>query len=356
MVQNKGLVFAEIPTGVPVPGKHLVVESREFDLNGKPWQGGLTTKNIYASFDPYQRGRMRDPKVVSYREAYLVGNVIENYGIARVLKSDCDKFKPGDLICTMIGVEEYSFIRSQVADSSSTYKIANPHNLNIRLFLSALGMTGLTAYSSLFEIGKPKKDETIFISAASGAVGQIVGQLAKHEGLKVIGSVGDDKKLDFILNEINYDGGFNYKKEKPSDALTRLAPDGIDIYYENVGGQHLEAALNSLREHGRVVVCGMVSQYNLPASDLFPIKNLMTVIAKRLTLRGFLVFDPEFGAAYFEEHQRNMGAWISDGKIKTLESETEGIDNAPQGFVDMLEGRNFGKALLKIASLDSPLE
>lgn len=209
-------------------------------------------KNFYASFDPYQRGRMRAPDVKSYSDPFELGKPITNRTIMKVIKSNTDKFQPGDVISThgVAPIEEYSALDKEAVKIA--FKLENPHNLDPKVFLGALGMPGLTAWSSFYEIGKPKKGETIFISAASGAVGQLVGQLAKHEGLKVIGSVGDDKKLDFIIKELKFDGGFNYKKEKPADALKRLAPQGIDIYYENVGGEQLEAAINAMNNFGRI--------------------------------------------------------------------------------------------------------
>lgn len=229
MVQNKGLIYRDHPTGYPVPGKDIVVEPREFDENQAPPSGGITAKVHYVSFDPYQRGRMRPAEIKSYAPPFELGKPVTNAAIVTVLKSDNEKFKPGQILYVPQSyTEEYSALPKQLVDSAMV--IENPYNLDIQHFLGALGMPGLTAYSSFYEIGKPKKGETIFISAASGAVGQLVGQLAKHEGLKVIGSVGDDAKLDFILKELNFDGGFNYKKEKPEDGLKRLAPDGIDIY------------------------------------------------------------------------------------------------------------------------------
>ncbi|EON67142.1 hypothetical protein W97_06395 [Coniosporium apollinis CBS 100218] len=352
MVQNKGLIFKEIPTKFPEPGKHLVIEAREFDPEQSPPSGGITTKNYYVSFDPYQRGRMRDPSIKSYAPPFTLGEPITNRAICKVLKSDNDKFKPGDVIIGQdsIGTEEYSALPKDVTERAR--KLENPYNLDPKVFLGALGMPGLTAYSSFYEIGAPKKGETIFISAASGAVGQLVGQLAKHEGLKVIGSVGDDKKLDFCINELGFDGGFNYKKEKPSEALKRLCPNGIDIYYENVGGEQLEAAINALNTFGRIIACGMISQYNIPPSEAYPIKNLMQFVAKRLKMQGFIVGDEGMGPKYWIEHQKNVQKWIADGSFKAKMSVTDGIDHAAEGFVGMLKGENFGKAVLKIADLE----
>jgi NADPH-dependent curcumin reductase CurA len=252
MVQNKGLIFKKVPSGWPVPGQDIAVEAREFDLDQSPPQGGVTVRNFYASFDPYQRGRMREPGTKSYSPPFELGKPMTNRSIMKVIKSDSPKYQPGDVIISdgVSPIEEYSALGKDFVEASR--KLENPYNLDPKIFLGALGMPGLTAWSSFYEIGQPKKGETIFISAASGAVGQLVGQLAKHEGLKVIGSVGDDKKLEFITKELGFDGGFNYKNEKPSDALSRLAPDGIDIYYENVGGEQLEAAINAMNPFGRI--------------------------------------------------------------------------------------------------------
>ena len=198
---------------------------------------------------------MRNPEIKSYSATFELGKPITNRGISRVIKSDNEKFKPGDILVSMsdTGFEEYTALAEGPTNRSRV--LDNPYNLDPKIFIGALGMPGLTAWSSFYEIGEPKKGETIFISAASGAVGQLVGQLAKHEGLKVYGSVGDDKKLDFILKDLKFDGGFNYKKEKPADALKRLCPDGIDIYYENVGGEQLEAAINAMKQFGRISMC-----------------------------------------------------------------------------------------------------
>lgn len=252
MVQNKGVIFKQVPNGWPVPGQDLAIEAREFDLDQTPPEGGITVKAYYASFDPYQRGRMRAANVKSYSAPFELGKPITNRTIVKVIKSNTSKFQPGDIVISndVAPIEEYSVLGKDYVEKAQ--KLNNPYNLDPKIFVGALGMPGLTAWSSFYEIGQPKKGETIFISAASGAVGQLVGQLAKHEGLKVIGSVGDDKKLDFIIKELGFDDGFNYKKEKPADALARLAPNGIDIYFENVGGEQLEAAINNMNPFGRI--------------------------------------------------------------------------------------------------------
>lgn len=257
MVSNKTLVFKKVPTGVPVPGEHLVIEDRPINLDDPAPKGGLVLKVLYASFDPYLRGKMRDPQIKSYSPAFEINSPIVNSTVCKVLKSDAPSFNEGDLVIAYQPIAEYVVVNNP--EEAKVRKINNPHSLDLGLFLGALGMPGLTAWSGLYRIGKPKKGETIFVSSAAGAVGQVVGQVAKKEGLKVIGSVGSDEKLDFIINELGFDGGFNYKKEKPLEALNRLAPEGIDIYFENVGGEHLEAALTAMNTDGRICACGMVS-------------------------------------------------------------------------------------------------
>ncbi|KAI7138660.1 hypothetical protein D0864_03290 [Hortaea werneckii] len=350
MVQNKALIYADHPTGFPEAGKHLKIESSDFDTNQAPPAGGITVKVHYVSFDPYQRGRMRPAETKSYAPPFEQGKPVTNAAIVSVIKSDNQKFKEGQVLhAPSSWTEEYSAVEKGMADTFSV--LENPYKLDEKLFLGALGMPGLTAYSSFYDIGKPKKGETIFISAASGAVGQLVGQLAKHEGLKVIGSVGDDKKLDFITKDLGFDGGFNYKKEAAGDALARLAPEGIDIYYENVGGEQLSAALNAMKTFGRVVACGMISQYNLPPAEQYGVKNLMLVVAKRITMRGFIVFDPDMGPKYAVDHQKNVQKWISEGTFKAEQSITQGIDNAAEGLLGLFKGTNFGKAVLEVSKL-----
>ncbi|KAF2846977.1 NAD(P)-binding protein [Plenodomus tracheiphilus IPT5] len=353
MVQNKGVIFKQVPDGWPVPGKDLTVEDRPIDLNQDLAPGAIIIKNFYASFDPYQRGRMRAPEAKSYAPPFELNKPITNSAIFKVVKSNNDKFKEGETLKSlgMIPIEEYSVLDKDQVDQC--YKLENKYNLDPKYFLGPLGMPGLTAWSSFYEIGQPKKGETIFISAASGAVGQLVGQLAKHEGLTVIGSVGSDDKLDFITKELNFDAGFNYKTEKPADALTRLAPNGIDIYYENVGGEQLEAAINAMNNFGRIVACGMISQYNAKPAELYPIRNLMQIVVKRLTIRGFIVSDANMGPKHHKDHQEKLQKWLSEGSIKAKISVTEGIDNAVGGFIGMLKGENFGKAVLQIADLSA---
>lgn len=343
-MSNKALIFKKIPQGYPVPGEHLTIEPVSYDANAPAPENGVTLQSLYTSFDPYMRGRMRPVEVKSYAPAFELGKPVNSRSIAKVLRSNNPNYKEGDIVIGSLPIQAYIALSGD--EINNIRALNNPLGIeDIRVFLGALGMPGLTAYSSLYEIGKPKKGETIFVSAASGAVGQLVGQLAKHEGLKVIGSVGSDEKLEYIIKDLGFDGGFNYKKEKPADALARLAPEGLDIYYENVGGEHLAAALDAMKNFGRVVVCGMISQYN--TTDPYPIKNIHTVLVKRLTMRGFIVGDDGFGPAYSAEHQKNVQKWIKEGSFKALTHETVGIDNAAEGLVGIFHGKNKGKAILK---------
>ncbi|KAL1848242.1 hypothetical protein Plec18167_006240 [Paecilomyces lecythidis] len=345
----RALVFKKVPTDFPEVGEHLTVEDVPFDVSAPPPQDGIVVQVLYSSLDPYMRGRMRPPEVESYSPAFKTGEPIPARSIVKVLQSSNSQFKEGDLVTGFFPVQEYANAPGDLFQARTIKPLSNPFDIeDIRVFIGALGMPGLTAYSSLYEIGKPKRGETIFVSSASGAVGQIVGQLAKHEGLKVIGSVGSDDKLNYILNDLGFDGGFNYKKEKPSDALKRLAPQGIDIYYENVGGEQLEAALDALNPFGRIVTCGMISQYNLPPEKQYPIKNLTHLFRKRLEMRGFIVSDPDMGPKWAEQHQRNLGQWIKDGSFKVLMDETAGIEHAAEALVGIFHGKNFGKAILRI--------
>lgn len=256
MPPNRAVIFASVPTGWPVEGENLTISSLpDFSLSTPTPSRGITTRNHYFSYDPYQRGRLRPADIKSYSQPYTIGEPITNAGIARVIRSDNPDFSPGDVIIGALRFEEYSSVTEGEIPTLRIRKLVNRYNLDPKIYLGALGMPGLTAYSSLYSIGQPVRGETIFISAASGAVGQVVGQLAKREGLKVIGSVGSEEKLKFITEELDFDGGFNYKKEKPGEALKRLVPGGVDIYYENVGGEMLDAALEAMNRWGRISEC-----------------------------------------------------------------------------------------------------
>ncbi|KAI5861999.1 hypothetical protein GGS23DRAFT_605918 [Durotheca rogersii] len=345
MVANKTLVFKKIPTSQPVPGEHLAIEEREIDLAAVP-AGGLVVEVLSVSLDPYLRFRLRDPAEPSIQPAFAVGAAVENDAVARVLASDDARFRAGDVVGAPLPVAQFAAVSA--AQLGRVAVLANPHALPAEYFLGPLGMPGLTAFSSLYEIGRPRAGETLFVSSAAGAVGSMVGQLAKREGMTVIGSVGSDAKAAFVTRELGFDAAFNYKREAPAAALARLAPGGIDVYYENVGGAHLEAALAHLKTHGRVVVSGMIQDYNRPLEQRAGVRNLVEFLFKRLSMRGFFVSDPDFGPAYAARHQRDVQAWLADGSLRARLHVTTGIDRAAEAFVELFEGKNFGKAVLRI--------
>ncbi|RMD44135.1 hypothetical protein DV735_g1037, partial [Chaetothyriales sp. CBS 134920] len=347
-IVNKAFLFKQPPHGWPVPGQDIAVEDIGFDLAAPPPKNGFTTKNLYASFDPSQRGRMRDARVASYSSAFEPGKpVVSATVIGKVLKSDTPKVKEGQIVALLS-----AYIQSYTAVEESRVSlikiIEEKPGVPLISYIGPLGMTGLTAYGSLHEIVQPKKGEIILVSAAAGAVGQMVGQIALREGLHVIGSVGDDKKVDFVTKQLGFHSAFNYKKEHPRDALQRLAPDGIDVFYDNVGGELLDVALEHLKIYGRIVACGAISQYNNKGVDeAYGVKNTSALVRKRLKWQGFLVYDPNV-ARWEEERDRNVSAWIADGSFKAVDYVTDGIDNAVDGFLAMLRGDNLGKSVLKI--------
>jgi NADPH-dependent curcumin reductase CurA len=257
MVQNKALILTQHPVGYPVPGKDLTITTSEIDITTPP-QGGVILKTNYVSYDPYLRGKMTNIK--SYVAGFQMNAPLDNNAISTVVASDNARFKKGDVVIGNSQFAEYVTVSKEKADkeqyTGGLSHLKNPLGLDPVIFLGALGMSGLTAYSSLYEIGKPVKGETIFVSAASGSVGQIVGQLAKREGLTVIGSVGSDDKANFAKDTLKFDAVFNYKTEAPADALARilkeLGKEYIDIYYDNVGGETLDAALVLMNNFGRI--------------------------------------------------------------------------------------------------------
>jgi NADPH-dependent curcumin reductase CurA len=334
--KNREIRLAARPNGFP---KDSDFELAETPIP-QPGEGEVLVRNVYMSVDPYMRGRMNDTK--SYIPSFQIGKPLQGGAVGQVLESNSDALAPGDWVnAAMMGWREY-----YVADGSSLMKI-DPELAPVSKALGVLGLTGWTAYVGLLDLGQPKEGETVLVSAACGAVGSIVGQLAKLKGCRAVGSAGSDEKVA-AAREYGYDEAFNYKKESPADALDRLCPEGIDVYFENVGGDHLEAALPRMNTFGRVVLCGMISLYN--DTEMRPGPSLVPALANRLTVRGFIVSDhfdrlPDF--------LRDMSGWVKEGKIKDEETVIEGIENAPAAFMGLLRGENRGKMLVKVGP-DAP--
>lgn len=322
------------PLGLPRESDFELVEVKLPEIG----QGEMLIRNIYMSVDPYMRGRMIDRK--SYVPPFQLNRPLEGGCVGQVIESRGSKFQVGDFVLGMLGWREH-----YVSDGTGLLKI-DPGVAPIQAYLGTVGMPGLTAYFGLLEIGKPKKGETVFVSAAAGAVGSVVCQVAKLKGCHVIGSAGSDPKVSWLMEEAGIDAAFNYKAVEDITAeVGKYCKNGIDVYFENVGGKHLEAALEHMNTCGRIVLCGMISVYNATKPPAGPY-NLFYAISKQLTLKGFIVSEhldiqPQFHA--------EIGKWISEGKIKWKETISEGIESAPKAFIGLFKGQNLGKMLVRIS-------
>jgi NADPH-dependent curcumin reductase CurA len=345
MVSNTKVIFSKVPTTYPEAGEHMKVERSEIDLNADIPQGSVLVKVLCLSVDPYMRGRMRDESKKSYSAPFPLGQPMNGHAMGEVLKSSNDKFKVGDLVYGMLPFVEYAVIPEQFTSYIEVRNEAKSSGLPLTNYIGVLGMPGMTAYVGLIKFGKPKKGETLYVSAASGAVGQLVGQIGKILGLYVVGSAGSDEKVEY-LKEIGFDAAFNYKTKDSAEALKELCPKGIDIYFENVGGKMLEDVIDNANTFARIVCCGMISQYNREKPE--PVHNLIQIVAKSLELRGFIVTNsPEME----EPFRKEMTEWLQSGQIKYRETIAEGIENTPEALIDVLKGKNFGKQVVKIAEL-----
>ncbi|MGA3116210.1 MAG: NADP-dependent oxidoreductase [Syntrophobacteraceae bacterium] len=301
-------------------------------------EGEVLVKNIYMSVDPYMRGRMNAGK--SYVPPFELHKPLEGGCVGQVTVSKNDKFHRGDYVLGTKGWREYF-----ITDGSDLTNI-DPAVAPVQAFLGPLGMPGLTAYVGFLDIGKPREGDTVFVSAASGAVGSIVSQIAKIMGCRVVGSAGSEQKVSWLVETAGVDAAINYKQISDlTEALGGLCPEGIDIYYENVGGKHLEAALANMKLFGRIVLCGLIAIYNDAAQRESGPGSLFLAIPKRLTLRGFIVSDH---LDRREQFYSDMGKWIREGRIRWKETIIEGIESAPKALIGLFKGENFGKMLVKV--------
>ena len=297
----------------------------------------VLVQNIYMSVDPYMRGRMVDRK--SYLPPFQLDQPLEGGCVGRVIESNNGQFQVGDFVLGMSGWREYF-----ISDGKGLIKI-DPQIAPIQAYLGTVGMPGLTAYVGLLDIGKPREGETVFVSAAAGAVGSIVCQIAKLKGCNVLGSAGSEEKVSWLLQEAGVDAAFNYKAVDDVIAeVGRQCPNGIDVYFENVGGVHLQAALEHMNTFGRIIMCGAISMYNATEPIPGP-PNLFYATTKQLTLQGFIVREH---LAKLPQFYIDMGKWIAEGKIKWKETIVDGLENAPQAFIGLFKGENFGKMIVKI--------
>ncbi len=304
----------------------------------EPKHGEVLVKGLYLSLDPYQRGRMRD--AASYAAPVGLGEVMTGGIVGEVVKSNHAGFKVGDIVEDRLGWQEYS-----IGGAPSLRKV-DPSLAPVSTANGVLGMPGMTAYFGLLEVGQPRPGETVVVSAASGAVGQVVGQIGKIMGCRVVGIANGAKKCGFVKDELGFDACVDYKAGNDLDAALRAAcPKGIDVYFDNVGGEVSDAVLRNLNFFARVALCGAISQYNAAAPQMGP-RLLGTFVGKRVRAQGFIVTD---FAGRYEPALRQMGEWIKAGKLKYREDVVEGIDKAPRAFIGLLRGENFGKLLVKLA-------
>jgi NADPH-dependent curcumin reductase CurA len=317
------------------------VSEKNFELTEapipQPGHGQVLVRNIFMSVDPYMRGRMNDVK--SYVPPFQVGEVLQAGVVGQVVESKNPMFEAGDYVNGMLGWENYSLSNGQ-----GIYKVAK-NEVPLSYHLGILGMPGMTAYVGLFTIGNTKKGDNVFISAASGAVGSVAGQLAHIHGCRVTGCAGSDEKVALMRKEFGYDAGFNYRdSESLVKSIAKVCPKGIDVNFENVGGDIFEAALWNMRTYGRIVLCGMVANYNDDELSPGP-RGMMSVIGRRLTIRGFIVTDhPEACKEYVAKASR----WLAEGKLRYRETLTTGLENAPAAFIEMLKGGNVGKQIVQL--------
>ncbi len=303
----------------------------------EPVDGEVLVKILYISLDPAMRGWM-NAGVASYIAPVAIGDVMRAIAVGQVVASKSPKFSVGDHVSGMFGVQEYAF-----SDGQGVTKI-DPALAPLPSYLGALGMTGLTAYFGLLDVGQPKAGDTVVVSGAAGAVGSVVGQIAKIKGARAIGIAGGADKCRYLTQELGFDGAIDYKSEDVAASLTKHCPDGIDVFFDNVGGSILEAGLSRLAHGARVVLCGAISQYNNTTRVKGP-SNYMALMVKRASMRGVMVFDYYPRAA---EAMSEMAPWIASGQLKAREDVVEGLETFPQTFSKLFSGQNNGKLVLKV--------
>lgn len=334
---NRRIVLAARPQGAPQSSDFSMISEPVPDLG----EGEIISRTIYLSLDPYMRGRMNEGK--SYAAPVEIGETMCGGTVSQVLKSNNPEFAKDDYILTYDGWQEYA-----VSDGKGARKL-DPTQAPISTAVGVLGMPGMTAYMGLLEIGQPQSGETVVVAAATGAVGSNVGQIARLKGCRVVGIAGSTEKCEFALNELGFDACINYKDAGFRDSLKTACPEGIDVYFENVGGMVFEAIIPLLNFQSRIPVCGLIAHYNdteLPSGPNVLPKLMRMVLTQRVTIRGFIVSDFSNKQGAF---LRDMSKWIADGKIKYKEDIVEGLDNAVGAFQGLLEGSNFGKLLIQVS-------
>lgn len=331
------IVLAARPVGEPKPDDFRIEEFKP----PQPGPGEILLRTLWLSLDPYMRGRMSDAP--SYAAPVGIGQVMEGGTVSEVVASNNDRFAPGDIVLGRSGWQSHA-----VSDGTSLRKL-DPAQAPVQASLGILGMPGMTAYSGLLEIGKPQAGETLVVAAASGPVGSLVGQIAKIKGARAVGIAGGLEKCRYVSEELGFDACLDHRAPDLAGRLKAACPDGIDVYFENVGGPVLEAVIPLLNMFARVPVCGTIAHYNeaalLPGPNKLPVL-MRAILTKRLTMRGFIVTD---FAARHADFLREVSGWLKQGRVKYREDTVEGLQNAPRALIGLLRGENFGKLLVRVA-------
>lgn len=330
---NKEIRLASRPAGMPTPDNFNIADEDMPQLN----DGEVLVRTLYISVDPYLRGRMREGR--SYVAPFEVGQVIVSGVVGEVVESRAPEFAQGDIVTGMLGWRLYN------AASVPELRKVDPQLASITTALGVLGMPGLTAYFGLLDIGKPKEGETVVVSGAAGAVGMTVCQIAKIKGCRAVGIAGSDEKNQYLTAELGIDAAVNYKSPELSRALKEACPKGIDVYFDNVGGEVSDAVWPLLNHGARIVICGQISLYNLDKPDVGP-RPQRYLLVNSAMMQGFIVRDY---AARFAEGVMNLTQWLVAGKLKYAETIEEGFENTPQAFIGLFSGVNLGKQIVKVA-------
>jgi NADPH-dependent curcumin reductase CurA len=332
MTRGREVHLASRPIGEPTPDNFTLVET---DVPA-PGQDEVVVRNSFLSVDPYMRGRMNDAK--SYLPPFQVGEPMQGGAVGEVIESRCEQLAVGDTVLHMQGWREYA------AGKAGEFRKVDPNVAAPSQYLGALGTTGFTAWVGLVDIAQLKEGDVVFVSGAAGAVGSVAGQIARLRGAsRVIGSAGSDDKVRYVLDELGFDAAFNYRSAPVRKQLRGAAPEGIDVYFDNVGGEHLEAAIGAFHTYGRAALCGAISNYNSTEPVPGP-RNLGLAVTRRLTLRGYIIFDH---MDRFGDFLAEVGPWLADSRIRTRETVVDGIENAPSAFIGLLRGDNVGKMLVR---------
>ena len=330
---NHQITLAARPDGYPNESDFKQVESPV----PQPGEGEVVVRTIWLSLDPYQRGRMRDAQ--SYAVPVALGEVIVGGIVGRVVETRTPAFAVGDIVEGSLGWQDYG-----VSDGRNLRKVDTKLG-PISTAIGVLGMPGMTAYFGFLDVAEPKPGDTVVVSAASGAVGAIVGQISKIMGCRTVGIAGTQAKIDYIVDELGFDVGINYKTENVASALADACPQGIDVYFDNVGGPMTDAVLEQISVGARISICGQISQYNVEEPEPGP-RNLGLLVRNQAKIQGFLV--GQFANRH-EEARLRIAQWIREGRVKYKEDVVEGLENAPRAFIGLMRGENFGKLLIKVS-------